>query len=290
MRRTGQIEASFGFLLDRARDRRAFSVEELGDAAGWTDENTRTNLSKRLSELVRAKVDRLYANQVVLSVTWSEYRDLFRQKQTLFIQHKRARFPRVIVYEFFMPLTREDRLRRSLDNLFYKDTIEQRLNEIGIDTARAELGMNDDATEAEVIQAVCELVGEAFGGYSISHVSGRFRDGELRSHAEVAERPSHAGPYLVDETSAVVRFILPLSSTKELVPPYDQRRLFASDAGEAEISPEAEAAAREEARRIRWLFMNFFAEPVTKVVREDEVWLLESGMRSALHIWSRTDS
>jgi hypothetical protein len=39
---------------------------------------------------------------------------------------------------------------------------------------------------------------------------------------------------------------------------------------------------------MRWLFLNFFAEAVTRVAKkEDEIWLLESGMRSALYRWVR---
>jgi hypothetical protein len=47
-------------------------------------------------------------------------------------------------------------------------------------------------------------------------------------------------------------------------------------------------SSNELAEQMRWLFLNFFAEAVTRVVKkEDEIWLLESGMRSSLYRWVR---
>ena len=46
----------------------------------------------------------------------------------------------------------------------------------------------------------------------------------------------------------------------------------------------------ERAELMSWLFLNFFAEAMIRVVRkEDEIWLLESGMRSAFYRWIRRD-
>lgn len=48
------------------------------------------------------------------------------------------------------------------------------------------------------------------------------------------------------------------------------------------------SSSDERAEQMRWLFLNFFAEAVTRVVKkEDEIWLLESGVRSALYRWVR---
>jgi len=44
------------------------------------------------------------------------------------------------------------------------------------------------------------------------------------------------------------------------------------------------------AELLSWLFLNFFAEALIRVVqKEDEIWLLESGMRSAFYRWIRRD-
>jgi hypothetical protein len=48
------------------------------------------------------------------------------------------------------------------------------------------------------------------------------------------------------------------------------------------------STADELAEQMRWLFLNFFAKAVTRVVKkEDEIWLLESGMKNALYRWVR---
>jgi hypothetical protein len=117
------------------------------------------------------------------------------------------------------------------------------------------------------------------GGYSITMVSGRYRADVLASRAEVVTRPFAYGPYIVDETTAIVRFILPVET----------------DAGKFEYGKILEPAAtavgtKKRAELMRWLFLNFFAEALIRVVRkEDEIWLLESGLRSAFYRWIRRD-
>jgi len=96
-----------------------------------------------------------------------------------------------------------------------------------------------------------------FGGYSILHVSGRFRAAQLMTQVEgkKAER------YLVDETTAVVRFIVPCREEGGWTP--------------AQV-----------ADLVRWSFDNLFVSSILEVVNaEDEIWLVESGMKNRLHIW-----
>jgi len=102
------------FLTERARDDASFSVEDLAAAADWTPANTRTNLSKRLGELVHKEGTRLYARPEILRVRYEDFEDLFRQKQRLFADYVLNETASVLVYEFFMPLAREDRLREAL--------------------------------------------------------------------------------------------------------------------------------------------------------------------------------
>jgi len=93
----------------------------------------------------------------------------------------------------------------TLDALFYKDTIKFRLNLLDPLLLRAQFPAARGRIERRLLERVCQFVGGKFGGYSILHVSGRFRAAQLMTQVEgkKAER------YLVDETTAVVRFIVP---------------------------------------------------------------------------------
>jgi hypothetical protein len=63
---------------------------------------------------------------------------------------------------------------KALDELFYRDTLDRRI-----------------------------------GGFFISHVSGRFRTGPIVSRRDSAAKLASDKAYLIDETTAVVRFIIP---------------------------------------------------------------------------------
>ena len=62
--------------------------------------------------------------------------------------------------------------------------------------------------------------------------------------------------YLVDETTAVTRFIFP-------------------------------CGAPEEADQVRYLFEALFVESIIQLINaEDEIWMVESGDQNRVHIWS----
>jgi hypothetical protein len=85
-------------------------------------------------------------------------------------------------------------------------------------------------------------------------VAGRFRGEEVCTRSEAAEL-ENTRRYLIDETTAVTRFIFPCD-----------------DADEAE--------------RVRWFFNLLFVQSITEIVNgEDEIWMVESGMQNRLHIW-----
>jgi len=178
-----------------------------------------------------------------------------------------------------MPLSREDRLREALDNLFYRDAIEHRILEIGIQKIRDALKLPADYSEDQIHQFVFDFIENTIGGYSIYLVNGRYRADTLATRGEVVTRPFAYGPYIVDETTAIVRFILPVETA----------------AGKFEYGKILEPAStsigpKERADIVSWLFLNFFAEAIIRVVqKEDEIWLLESGMRSAFYRWIRRD-
>lgn len=278
MSREDSIRKAFEFLYNHARNGTMFTEVDLVKASGWTPGNTKTNLTKRLKDLlIKNKEGKYSVNPEIFRVRFEDFKDLFRQKHRLFTDYT-LKIPQIVlVYEFFMPLSREDRLREALDNLFYKDTIEQRIREIGIARIKSALKLSDGTNNDEVKSFVFQFIDNTIGGYSLHLVSGRFRAGELATRQDVVSRPFSQGPYLVDETTAVVRFILPINTGHDIT---SQMGLF---------EPAKEVKDTNElAEQMRWLFLNFFAEAVTRVVKkEDEIWLLESGMRNALYRWTR---
>lgn len=273
------ITLAFDFLLKQAQGRKTFSAEELSAESGWSIAETKELFTNRLSDLVYEEGDKYFAKPEILRVRLDDFKELLHQKKRLFTDYDLEVSPSILIYEFFMPLSREDRLREALDNLFYKDTIEQRIQEIGFSRIRDGLILPSDYSEEKIRQLVFDFMESTIGGYSVYLVNGRYRADELASREEVINRSPAYGPYIVDETTAIVRFILPVET----------------DAGKFEYGKILEPASiatdtKKRADQLRWLFLNFFAEALIRVVqKEDEIWLLESGMRSAFYRWIRRD-
>jgi hypothetical protein len=96
-------------------------------------------------------------------------------------------------------------------------------------------------------------------GYSIYHVDGRFRADKLSTQQEAVELLKMGQRYLVDETTAVTRFIFPCKDD-------------------------------EEAERVRFLFKELFITAITQLISgEDEIWVVESGIHNRVHVWKRRD-
>jgi hypothetical protein len=276
---TNNIKRAFDFLIERAQERKSFSVEQFSTETGWSIPETRERISNRLSDLIYQEGERFFAKPEILRVRLDDFKELLDQKKRLFSDYVLEISSSILIYEFFMPLTREDRLREALDNLFYRDTIEQRIQEIGISRIRAGLKLSPDYSEDKIRGMVFDFIESTISGYSIYLVNGRYRADVLASREEAVSRPFASGPYIVEETTAIVRFILPVET----------------DAGKFEHGKILEPASavsgtQKRAELLSWLFLNFFAEALIRVVqKEDEIWLLESGMRSAFYRWIRRD-
>ncbi|MQA00759.1 MAG: hypothetical protein GEU80_15785 [Dehalococcoidia bacterium] len=177
----------------------------------------------------------------------------------------------VSIYEFLLPLTREKELRAALDDLFYEDTLSQRLQEIGLDRLTQVVPRMGDEADDEYETRVVVRVADLFGGYSIGHVNGRFRIGNLQTRAEAIQTHDAGRPYLVDETTAAVKFIVPLATQP-------------SPAGLA-----LDEVALQEAGEVRDLFQELFVKAVIRAVGgEEEVWFLEdSPLGRKLHRFRR---
>ena len=279
MKETSSIKRAFDFLIEHAQERNPFSAEQLSVETGWPIAETHENINNRLNDLVYQEGGSCFTKPEILRVRLDDFKELLQQKKRLFTDYVLEVSSSILIYEFFMPLSREDRLREALDNLFYRDTIEQRIQEISIPRIRDGLKLSSDYSEDKIQQLVFDFMESTIGGYSITMVNGRYRADALASREEVVTRPFAYGPYIVDETTAIVRFILPVET----------------DAGRFEYGKILEPAAtaigtKKRAELLSWLFLNFFAEALIRVVqKEDEIWLLESGMRSAFYRWIRRD-
>ena len=277
MEKTNSMRRAFDFLVEHAQAGKQFSIEQLSTETGWDIGETQENILLRLSDLIDQKGDSYFAKPEILRVRLDDFRELLYQKKRLFTDYTLEISPSILIYEFFMPLSREDRLREALDNLFYRDAIEQRIQEIGIPRIRDGLKLPPEYSGENIHEFVIDFIESTIGGYSIYLVNGRYRADALASRQEAVSRPFAYGPYIVDETTAIVRFILPVET----------------DAGKFEYGKILEPAStsidpKERADIVSWLFLNFFAEAIIRVVqKEDEIWLLESGMRSAFYRWTR---
>jgi len=111
-------------------------------------------------------------------------------------------------------------------------------------------------------------------------VSGRFRVDELKTILEAYKAIKEKGQYLADETTAIVRFIFPCGDFQS------NKFLSVEDYFEELALDKEDKKTREEASLIRWLFYELFVRSIVEVVDgEDEIWMLESGIRNKLHIW-----
>ena len=213
--------------------------------------------------------------------TWNAFqRHIVSQVRRVASQYTLSTYPNLLVFEFFMPLTNEGHLRTALDALFFKDTVLARLRSVEMVNLEQRFAREEDEPDVAYLERICSWVGRHFAGYSISHVSGRFRADALLTLADAAGVQANLGKYLVDETTAIVRFIFPCGSPDVRHPPLSPAHFesFAPAVSSAEACVDAE--------RIRWFFGVLFVQSIVQVVNgEDEVWMVESGMQNRLHRW-----
>lgn len=272
------LARAYAFLLERARDQRDFTESDLAKASGWTRTTPRTYLSKQLRSVIqRLGRGRFRVKRNFIHLTRNDFIKRVSQKEVILPSYTRWAYAYVVNYEFLMPLTREALLRAALDSLFYKNTLEDKICLVGlerfVDAIPKKTGETDQAYAARVARKVSDY----FGGYSVTHVNGRFRAADLTTQQNaIGER------YIIDETTAVVRFVVPLEEGKtcqgESFRPMSHQEVDQSGLS-AEIS------------LVRTLFFNIFAEVVVHSVQgEDQIWLLETfAGNQRLYQW-RVDS
>jgi hypothetical protein len=283
MKTTGRdrkIRASFEFLRSKSKSRSVFSLEELSAASGWTEYNARTNISKRLKGFVtkNAAGNAYSADSSIADVKYDNFLSLFRQADLLTPKYNEYQYSKVLIIELYLPLTCEAELRRALNRLSYSDTLLEKLQTI--DSVRLEKAFpRHEGEQLTTFHArLCGLIGDYFSGYSIGQVAGRFRVADLVSRAEAADLDAEGEDYLLDETTAVVKFIVPIQSSETLI--------------SADGSPETKQLALDlaldlgedrEIEQIEWLFRNVFLSSILNTVGQAEIWAVESGARFQLN-------
>jgi hypothetical protein len=271
-----QIEF-YQFLRERTRTGEPFTKKDLCEAIDWKITTVNAYFNKQIKEFLRETARGFTVDTRFKRLTLSDFLELVTQKRRIFPEYNRFRYTSVVIYEFLLPLTREHNLRDALDDLFFEDTILRRIEEIGLETLRKDVEAQESETSQEFKNRIVNEISKSFGGYSISHVNGRFRAGEMISREKASQRLIKDEKYLVDETTASVRFVVPIEESK-------------SEHGESfeynDFAWDDNANYRVQISRVRALFFHFFVEAVVQSFRgEDEIWLIERTDRDRLYKW-----
>jgi hypothetical protein len=248
------------FLAEHLQTLEPFTKKQIQDITGWADKALATYWSKQFKGIVEQVGDTAtyrVKERFRQYLDWKKFKGLVTQVKVT-ASYEPTVFDTFVAYEFYLPLAHENALKGTLDSLFYKDVILPRLNRIGAAALRehfpAGLLDADPDPDDRVYGAAIKFVESKFGGYSIYHVDGRFRAGDLLTQQEATDLQKIGQRYLVDETTAVVRFIFP--------------------------------CRKEEADIVRFLFKELFIDTITEQVSgEDEIWVVESGMSNRVHKW-----
>ena len=246
------------FLRERLHSQAPFTKADLAAATGWHKPGTfNTYWSKQLKPFVVA----IGGNKYRVSegfrpfMTWKKFQRHVSQNRLVAADYRKYEFEYPVIFEFFMPLTNETALRTTLDALFYRENIEAKLRAISVNELAQHLARLDGETTEAYLERAGSWVANHFGGYSIYHVDGRFRAWKLATHDEAMQRERQGYRYLVDETTAVTRFIFP-------------------------------CAKEPDATLVRYFFDALFSKSIIQLINaEDEIWMLESGHEHRVHIW-----
>lgn len=250
-------QKAFAFLVSRLRSHATFTKEDFKKATGWEGKTFETYWSKQFKPFVEALGDGKFNVRDTFRpyMTWPKFQQHVTQVRQVFTNYSPIIYDNVLIFEFYMPLTNEGHLRTTLDSLFFSDAILARLKTIGTQQLSTVFPRNNGESEDTYFQGILDFIEETFVGYSIFHVNGRFRAEKLSTQDEVAEIHKEGRRYLVDETTAVTRFIFPCENSQ--------------------------AAAK-----VRFLFERLFVRSIIQLINgEDEIWMIESGMANRAHIW-----
>src|SRR3990170_5867653 len=159
---------AYEFLTQHSISNQSFSVDDVATAIGWKRRTPETYIRKLWKDFLDVRsMDEIRVKPEFQRVTEQKFLELVTQRRKVFANYQRVKYDSIVIYEFLLPLKREDQLRAALDDLFYTDTIRRRLREIGIDMVRTWIPSTAQESEDDYLNRVCELIADKFGGYSI---------------------------------------------------------------------------------------------------------------------------
>ena len=276
------IKKVFNFFREKYQSSEYFTKEDLKNITQWDKESTFNTYFTKIFKplLLEHEKDKYQVGETFRNLSsFNKFKRHFSQTRRMRDDFIKERYETVTIYEFYMPLTNEGNLRSSLDSLFYKDAIINRLKKTPIEKIKAFFPSKENETNDQYYERICNWISNKFIGYSIGHFQGRFRASTLKSFEEVAEIQKKAEKYIIDETTAIVKFIFPLGDPK-------------SNAVQQDLTPfftkynEKDTQIKKEIDRLWFLFNILFIESILQVVSgEAEIWMLESGFITRLHKW-----
>ncbi len=279
--RTENQRNVFNFLVEHFRSQEPFTKDELEEVTDWQGTSFPTYWSKQYKQFfISAGGNSFRVSDAFRPYAkWEAFQRHVTQVRRVSSDYTLLRHDAVLIFEFFMPLTNETHLRTALDALFYKDTILTRLKALNRSKLTAQFTLRTGESEEVYFGRLCDWLATRFQGYSVSTVSGRFRAQNLMSIPDAARIEENGDRYLIDETTAIVRFIFPCGTPV-------RRHVGTADEFEDPDPDPNDMSGREEAKMIRWFFNALFVQSIIQVVNgEAEIWMVESGLRNRLHIW-----
>ena len=253
-----------------------FSTAELAAATGWKPATARTHIGKHyLGWVATVAPDRYRVLPAFKRVSEEQFIGRSTQARRPFATELPAVYRALCVFDLMVPVRREAELRAALDELFFEDTVVQRLDELGAQRLGKLVPRTAGEAEDAHRQRCLSLIADYFTGYTLTLATGRTRAAPLLTRANAIELHRSGLPYLVDETTAIVRFLVPLTTSLDRHP---------------QLTLPTGKTAKDEARLIRRLFFELFVEAVLRTVAGNEpIRLLEdSPLGRQLHTWART--
>jgi hypothetical protein len=271
----------FDFFVAHFKSQQPFKKADVEAETDWGGTTFGTYWSKQFKQFVVPAGNNSFRISDAFRpfAKWEAFQRHVTQVRSVSSDYTLLRHDAVLVFEFFMPLTNETHLRTALDALFYQDTIQSRLRAIEHKILAAHFPGIAGESEAAYFARLCAWLAIRFQGYSVTTVSGRFRAQNLMTISEAAKIEENGDRYLIDETTAIVRFIFPCGTPVK-------SQVGAADSFE-DLEPDPnDKSGIEEAKKIRWFFNALFVQSIIQVVNgEAEIWMVESGLRTRLHIW-----
>ncbi len=280
------VRNAFLFLLRHSRSPEAFSKEEFKRIADYPNPgNFDTYFSKKfrhfLEEAPNDPGKFLISGIFKRFSSWEKFKVYYSQSSRLKARYREEFYKNLMVFEFFIPLTNENALRSSLDEVFYKDSIKLSLNKIPHEELLNAIPKIEEESEVQYTERLCDWISKRFGGYSIGTVKGRFKVTDIKTFSEVALIRERGEDYLIDETTAIVRFIFHIGT------PLINQILFNIEQFNNDLDDNSlDSDIIAEANQIRFIFKNLFVRNILDLVNgEDEIWMVENGIRNNLYIW-----